>query len=88
MSQPQVGWVGLGSMGLGMAKNLQKYLKASSSPSLLYTNRTISRGEPVKELGGVPVETVSEVAKKSDIIFSCVSKPLKLYYQIFNTNAR
>ncbi|TVY36001.1 Glyoxylate/succinic semialdehyde reductase 2-like protein [Lachnellula occidentalis] len=73
MAEIQVGWIGLGSMGLGMAKNLQKYLTSISAPALLYTNRTMSRGEPVKELGGIPVETVAEVAKKSSIIFSCVS---------------
>lgn len=73
MAQPQVGWIGLGSMGVGMAKNLQKYLSSVSAPSLMYTNRTISRGEPVKALGGIPVESVAEVTQKCDIIFSCVS---------------
>jgi 3-hydroxyisobutyrate dehydrogenase-like beta-hydroxyacid dehydrogenase len=72
MAQPQVGWIGLGSMGIGMAKNLQKYLTSVSAPALIYTNRTLSRGESLKELGGIPAETVTEVAKKSEIIFSCV----------------
>lgn len=73
MSQPQIGWIGLGSMGIGMAKNLQTCLNSTSAPALIYTNRTLSRGEPVKALGGIPVETTGEVAKKCDIIFSCVS---------------
>ncbi|KAL3421321.1 6-phosphogluconate dehydrogenase [Phlyctema vagabunda] len=73
MSQPQVGWVGLGSMGIGMAKNLQKYLTSVSAPALVYTNRTLSRGEPLDAIGGLAVSTVTEVAKKSEIIFSCVS---------------
>ncbi|TVY83885.1 Glyoxylate/succinic semialdehyde reductase [Lachnellula suecica] len=73
MAQPQVGWIGLGSMGIGMAKNLQKHLTSISAPALIYTNRTLSRGEPLKELGGIPVETVTEVAQKSTMIFSCVS---------------
>lgn len=55
-----------------MSKNLQKYLTSVSAPALVYTNRTLSRGESLKELGAVPVETVKEVASKSDIIFSCV----------------
>jgi 3-hydroxyisobutyrate dehydrogenase-like beta-hydroxyacid dehydrogenase len=76
MAQLQVGWVGLGSMGIGIAKNLQKYLSSVSAPPLIYTNRTLSRGESLKELGAIPVETVTEVAKKCDIIFSCVSEPL------------
>ena len=72
MAATQVGWIGLGSMGLGMSKNLQKYLSSISAPPLIYTNRTLSRGESLKELGAVPAETVGDVAKKSDIIFSCV----------------
>ncbi|KAF7533735.1 hypothetical protein G7054_g6835 [Neopestalotiopsis clavispora] len=73
MASVQVGWIGLGSMGIGMSKNLQNKLTAIGAPPLVYTNRTLSRGEPLKALGGVPVETVTEVARKSSIIFSCVS---------------
>jgi 3-hydroxyisobutyrate dehydrogenase-like beta-hydroxyacid dehydrogenase len=73
MVQPQVGWIGLGSMGIGMAKNLQKYLSNTSAPPLIFTNRTLSRGDSLKELGGISVASVTEVAKKSEIIFSCVS---------------
>ncbi|KAK9422626.1 putative 6-phosphogluconate dehydrogenase family protein [Seiridium unicorne] len=73
MAVTQVGWVGLGSMGIGMSKNLQKYLSSSNAPALIYTNRTLSRGEPLQSLGAIPVKTVGEVAKKSEIIFSCVS---------------
>jgi 3-hydroxyisobutyrate dehydrogenase-like beta-hydroxyacid dehydrogenase len=73
MAQPQVGWIGLGSMGIGMAKNLQKHLTATSSPPLIFTNRTLSRGDSLKDIGGIPITTVTEVARKSDIIFSCVS---------------
>ncbi|KAF9874278.1 hypothetical protein CkaCkLH20_08261 [Colletotrichum karsti] len=73
MAATQVGWVGLGSMGIGMSKNLQQFLASSGAPALVYTNRTLSRGEALKELGAIPAETVCEVAKKSNIIFSCVS---------------
>lgn len=69
----QVGWIGLGSMGIGMSKNLQKYLQSTNAPALIYTNRTLSRGVDLESLGGRPVATISEVAQKSDIIFSCVS---------------
>ncbi|RDW95289.1 6-phosphogluconate dehydrogenase family protein [Coleophoma crateriformis] len=79
MAQPQVGWIGLGSMGIGMAKNLQKYLTSVSAPALIYTNRTISRGVPLDALGGVPVTSVTEVAQKSEIIFSCVSNDAVLH---------
>jgi 3-hydroxyisobutyrate dehydrogenase-like beta-hydroxyacid dehydrogenase len=73
MAGPQVGWIGLGSMGIGMSKNLQKYLSSVNAPALIYTNRTLSRGADLQALGGIPVESVKEVAKKSEIIFSCVS---------------
>jgi 3-hydroxyisobutyrate dehydrogenase-like beta-hydroxyacid dehydrogenase len=73
MSATQVGWIGLGSMGIGMSKNLQKYLSSINAPALIYTNRTLSRGDSLKSLGAVPAETATDVAKKSDIIFSCVS---------------
>lgn len=72
MTALQLGWIGLGSMGIGMAKNLQAHLSATASPNLLFTNRTISRGDVLKNIGAIPVITVAELAKKSDIIFSCV----------------
>lgn len=59
-------------MGIGMAKNLQKYLKETGAPALCFTNRTMSQGDPLKELGGVPCQSVIEVVQKSDIIFSSV----------------
>lgn len=60
-------------MGLGMAKNLQKHLKSSGLPSLCFTNRTMSRGKSLEELGGQPLPTIAEIVQKSDIIFSSVS---------------
>lgn len=74
-SQHQLGWIGLGSMGLGMAKNLQKYLKATDSKPLVFTNRTMSRGAPLIDLGGLPLKSIAEVVTSSDIIFSSVSSP-------------
>lgn len=73
MAAIQVGWIGLGSMGIGMSKNLQKHLSITDALPLVYTNRTLSRGEPLESLGAIPVETVGEVAQRSNIIFSCVS---------------
>ncbi|EKD21799.1 6-phosphogluconate dehydrogenase family protein [Drepanopeziza brunnea f. sp. 'multigermtubi' MB_m1] len=69
-AKPVLGWIGLGSMGLNMAKNLQKHLSASGGPALNFTNRTLSRGVPLVELGGVPCATITDVVSKSDIIFS------------------
>jgi 3-hydroxyisobutyrate dehydrogenase-like beta-hydroxyacid dehydrogenase len=60
-------------MGLGMATNLHKYTMKNSMPPLSYTNRTLSRGDPLKALGSIPKTSVSELVRSSDIIFSSVS---------------
>ncbi|KAI1102507.1 6-phosphogluconate dehydrogenase [Jackrogersella minutella] len=78
MAIPQLGWIGLGAMGIGMSKNLQKHISTSNAPSLIFTNRTLSRGDSLKALGAIPVENVGDVAKKCDIIFSCVSNDAAL----------
>ncbi|KAF4982097.1 hypothetical protein FZEAL_2203 [Fusarium zealandicum] len=73
MSLPRIGWIGLGSMGLPMATNLQKHLVSLGAPSLLYFNRTISRGDSLKELGGQPSPTARELVANSDIVFMSLS---------------
>lgn len=56
-----------------MATNLQKHLAKTSAPSLRYHNRTMSRGEPLEELGGVPCRTIDDLVASSDIIFLSLS---------------
>ncbi|KAJ3540685.1 hypothetical protein NM208_g4955 [Fusarium decemcellulare] len=73
MSLPRIGWIGLGSMGLPMATNLQKHLVSLGAPSLTYYNRTISRGDPLKGLGGQPSPTARDLVANSDIIFMSLS---------------
>lgn len=68
-----IDFLGLGSMGLGMATNLQRHLSQQGAVSLQYRNRTMSRGEPLKELGGVPAEDMAALANSSDIIFMSLS---------------
>lgn len=81
MAATQVGWIGLGSMGIGMSKNLQKHLSKAGAPSLIYTNRTLARNEQLQALGAIPIQIVKDVASKCDIIFSCVSeRKHALYY--------
>jgi 3-hydroxyisobutyrate dehydrogenase-like beta-hydroxyacid dehydrogenase len=62
-----VGWIGLGSMGLAMAVNMQKHLTATGAPNLHYWNRTISK------LGGVACENVADVPRNCGITFISVS---------------
>jgi 3-hydroxyisobutyrate dehydrogenase-like beta-hydroxyacid dehydrogenase len=68
-----VGWIGLGSMGLAMALNLQKHLTATGQPSLYYWNRTISKGEDLKNTGGRPCTCAVDVAWKCGVTFISVS---------------
>lgn len=59
-------------MGIPMALNLQRHLAAKGMPPLRYSNRTISRGELLKEAGGIPEEKFEGVVSKSNIIFTMV----------------
>lgn len=60
-------------MGIGMATNLQKHLAQTSSANLIYHNRTISRGEPLDQLGASAASSIADVAQKADIIFLSLS---------------
>ncbi|KAJ5682516.1 Dehydrogenase multihelical [Penicillium macrosclerotiorum] len=69
----QIGWYGLGSMGLAMASNLQRHLAAKKALSLLYSNRTMSRGVPLQALGGAPEASFETLVSRCGIIFTMVS---------------
>ncbi|MCQ3978994.1 MAG: 2-hydroxy-3-oxopropionate reductase [Anaerolineae bacterium] len=64
----QVGFIGLGIMGQGMAHNL---LKAGFP--LTVWNRTASKAEPLLAAGAAAGQNPAEVAARSDIILICVS---------------
>lgn len=68
-----IGWIGLGSMGLAMAINIQKHLKASDLPNLHYWNRTISRGQDLQANNGEPREDSADVCRKCGVTFISVS---------------
>jgi 3-hydroxyisobutyrate dehydrogenase len=63
-----IGFIGLGIMGRGMARNL---LKAGFSVTVW--NRTASRMEPLVEAGASAGSSPADVAANSDIIITCVS---------------
>ncbi|KAM5385081.1 hypothetical protein ACJA88_002928 [Fusarium oxysporum] len=73
MASPQIGWIGLGSMGLPMATNLQKHLTSTGAPSLIYYNRTISRGDSLKSLGAQPAPSAKDLVGNCDTIFLSLS---------------
>ncbi|KAK8859351.1 NAD binding domain of 6-phosphogluconate dehydrogenase-domain-containing protein [Apiospora arundinis] len=66
-----VGWIGLGSMGSAMAKNVQKHLTTAGKdqPPLRVYNRTASRCAALEELGAKKYESIAELARDSDIVF-------------------
>lgn len=68
MSQPTIGFAGLGAMGSGMAWNLQKFL-STESRSLLVFNRTESKCEEVVSAGATLCKSFDEIVTKSDILF-------------------
>jgi len=60
-------------MGLAMALNIQKHITQNNLPALKYWNRTISRGETLKELGSIACTSPEELARNCDVIFISVS---------------
>lgn len=60
-------------MGIGMASNLQKHLVQKSSTGLVYYNRSIERGAPLKKLGGRPASSIAQLVTECDIIFMSLS---------------
>lgn len=59
-------------MGNAMAKNMQKHLADKGQSPLYFWNRTASKGEQLKRLGGVECESIAAVVNSSDIIFISV----------------
>ncbi|KAL3444847.1 6-phosphogluconate dehydrogenase family protein [Aspergillus insuetus] len=72
MSQ-QIGWFGLGSMGLGMALNLQKHLQTQGGPPLRYSNRSLAKGQPLQDAGAIPEKDFQGLVQGCDIIFTMIS---------------
>lgn len=64
----RIGFIGLGIMGLGMARNLLK----AGFPVCAW-NRTISKAEDLAKEGATVGANPAEVAAQSDIIITCVS---------------
>lgn len=71
--RPRVGFIGLGTMGTGMARNL-----ARAGFPLAITNRTVSRAHSLaSELASVnpnvrAFESPQEVGRESDVVVSCL----------------
>lgn len=68
MTQPRVGFCGLGTMGAAMAANV-----ARAGFGLTVWNRTPGRAEEPVSVGAVEAETPAAVAVAADIVIICVS---------------
>lgn len=59
-------------MGIGMAHNLQNHLAQVGAPPLMYSNRTLSKGEPLQAAGGKPQPDFKTLVEQCDVIFTMV----------------
>lgn len=64
----KIGWIGLGTMGAPMAKNLEK----AGFPLTVY-NRSVAKTEAFQNCSTAINNSVKELAENSDIIFTMVS---------------
>lgn len=69
MSNPRIGFIGIGMMGHGMTKNLL----AKGFPVTLKVNKDRSRVADLLEAGAKEAKTNADVAKASDVVIICVS---------------
>ncbi|NIQ05700.1 MAG: NAD(P)-dependent oxidoreductase [Candidatus Korarchaeota archaeon] len=65
--QKTIGFIGLGTMGLPMSKNL-----IEAGYPLVVWNRTESKMEEPVSMGATPAESPKEVAEKSDVVITIV----------------
>ncbi|KAM0117178.1 hypothetical protein ACP6JC_006191 [Aspergillus fumigatus] len=70
----RIGWYGLGSMGLAMATNLQRHLATKGALNLVYSNRTMARGDTLKRLGAVPEPSFPNLVAQCGIIFTMTTQ--------------
>ncbi|HAX72585.1 MAG TPA: oxidoreductase [Firmicutes bacterium] len=66
----KIGFIGIGVMGLSMSTHL-----LNAGHELFVYNRTKSKADPVVEKGATWCESVAEVAKVSDVIFTIIGLP-------------
>jgi 3-hydroxyisobutyrate dehydrogenase-like beta-hydroxyacid dehydrogenase len=68
-TKPRIGFIGVGLMGHGMARNIVE----KGFPLTIMGNRNRKPVESLKAKGAVEVKTAAAVAKASDIVFLCVT---------------
>ncbi|KAF9133709.1 hypothetical protein BG015_003520 [Linnemannia schmuckeri] len=68
----KVGWIGVGEMGYGMAKNLHSYL-ASHGSHLTIWNRSPEKTSSLQNEGAQIASSIQDLASKSTIIFTSLA---------------
>lgn len=66
----KIAFIGLGNMGLPMAKNL-----VNAGYEVCGLNRSKSREDHFSEAGGHTGYTVRELAQQSDVVMTCLPLP-------------
>ena len=69
----QIGFIGIGLMGLPMAKNILK-----AGYNLKVFNRTKSKAEPLKEYGAKITNTIQDVVKECDIVITMLTEDVSV----------
>ena len=69
----QIGFIGIGLMGLPMAKNILK-----AGYNLKVFNRTKSKAEPLKEYGAKITNTIQDLVKECDIVITMLTEDVSV----------
>ena len=64
----KIGFIGIGLMGLPMAKNILK-----AGYNLKAFNRSQSKAEPLKDFGAEISSTINDVVKESDVLITMLT---------------
>lgn len=76
-------------MGLGMSLNLQKHLQSNNLSPLRYSNRSLSKGDLLRDEGAIPEDNFEDLIRNSDIIFTMVGHLLFItLYAVLTTKNR
>ncbi|OMO82709.1 6-phosphogluconate dehydrogenase, NADP-binding protein [Corchorus capsularis] len=69
-SNTRLGWIGTGVMGRSMCAHL-----INAGYTLTVFNRTLSKAQPLVDMGASLAQTPRELASRSDVVFSIVGYP-------------
>jgi 3-hydroxyisobutyrate dehydrogenase-like beta-hydroxyacid dehydrogenase len=82
MTKPRIGFIGVGMMGHGMAKNLV----VKGFPLAFLAHRNRSRLQDLLDAGAKEVRTAAELAKGCDIVFLCVTGSPQVEENVFGAD--